>query len=226
MLRALVEHWQLKLLSVILAAALWFFVASAERMEVALAVPIEYVGLQGPLTLEGPRRETVDVQVQATRWAAERVSPGTVRVRVDVGTLREGDNLVHLLPESVQAPSGVRVTRVTPAWTSVRAARAEVRTVQVVPQVQGRPAPAHSLGAVVVTPATVQIKGPRTTIERRTVVETLPVDVSGRRQPVTQTVGLALPDSIVVVDRPTVDVTVDIRPEDAMQEQPAARPRR
>ena len=225
MLRAVVQHWQLKLLSLLLAGGLWFFVASAERTEVALVVPIEYVGLEGPLTLDGPRRAAVDVQLQATRWAADRVSPATVRVRVDVSSLREGDNLVQLQPDSVQTPTGVRVTRVTPAWTSVRTARAEVRTVQVVPQVQGRPAANHVVGPVVVAPTTVQIKGPRTTIERRTVVETLPVDVSGRRGPVTQTVGLALPESVSLVDRRTVDVTVDIRPEGAMQQR-AAGPQR
>jgi YbbR domain-containing protein len=225
MLRVVVQHWQLKLLSLLLAAGLWFYVASAERTEIALAVPIEYVGLEGPLTLEGPRRGTVDVQLQAARWAADRVSPATVRVRVDVSGLREGDNLVHLLPDSVQTPAGVQVTRVTPAWTSVRAARAEVRTVQVVAQLQGRPAANHVLGPVAVAPTTVQIKGPRTTIERRTVIETLPVDVSGRREPVTQTVGLALPDSVSLVDRRTVDVTVDIRPEGTMQQR-AAGPQR
>jgi hypothetical protein len=221
MLRVLVEHWHLKLLSLLLAVGLWLFVASAERTEITLTVPIEYVGLDGPLTLDGPRRESADVQLQATRWTAERVSPGSVRVRVDLGALREGDNLIHLLPDSVETPVGVRVTRVTPAWTTVRAGRPQVRTVQVLPQLQGRPAANHVLGPVVVAPTTVQIKGPRTTIEARSVVETRPVDVSGRREPMTQTVELALPDSVSVVDRRTVDVTVDIRPEGAMQQRAA-----
>ena len=218
MLRALIEYWQLKLLSVILAAGLWLFVASAQRSEIALAVPVEYVGLEGPLALEGPQRETVDVQVRATRWAAERVTPTSVRVRVDVSGLREGDNLVQLWPDSVQAPPGVRVTRVAPAWTTVRVVRAATKTVPVVAQVQGSPAPAHVLRQVVVTPATVEIRGPRTTIEARNAVDTLPVDVSGHREAVTRTVGLALPESVYPVDRRTVEVTVDIRPEETMQE--------
>jgi YbbR domain-containing protein len=218
MLRALLEHWQLKLLAVVLAAGLWLFVASAQRTEIVLAVPIEYVGLEGPLALEGRQRDTVDVQVQATRWAAERVSPASIRVRVDVAGLREGDNRVQLLPDSVTAPVGVQVTRVAPAWVAVRTVRAATKTVPVVPRVQGSPAPAHNLSRVVVEPATVQIKGPRTTIEARTAVDTLPVDVSGRREPVTRTVGLALPESVYAVDRRTVEVTVDIRPEDAMQQ--------
>ena len=213
MLRVLTGHWQLKLLALALSVGLWLFIGSAERTEIALALPVEYVGLEGPLTLDGPRREMVDVQVQSTRWAAARVSPASVHVRVDISGLREGDNVVHLAPESVQAPSGVRVTRVSPTWATVRTVRAATRTVRVVPQVQGSPAPAHVLGPVVVEPATVEIKGPRTTIEGRSAVETLPVDVSGRRAPVTQSVGLALPDSVYPVDRRTVSVTVEIRPQ-------------
>jgi YbbR domain-containing protein len=217
MLRALVDGWQLKLLSLVLAVGLWLFVGTAERMEIALAVPIEYVGLEGPLALEGPRPESVEVQVRASRWAAARVSPASVRVRVDVGQLREGDNLVHLLAENVEAPPGVRVMRAAPAWATVRVARAATKTVPVVARLQGRPAPAHVLRRVVVEPSTVEIKGPRTTIELRTAVDTLPVDVSGRREAVTRTVGLVLPESIYSVDRRTVEVTVDIRPEETMR---------
>jgi len=60
-----------------------------------------------------------------------------------------------------------------------------------------------------------------TTYQASTVkFETLPVDVSGRRAPVTQTVGLALPDSIYPVDRRTVSVTVEIRPATTSQTRP------
>ena len=218
MLRIIVRDWQLKLLALLLAVGLWLFVGTAQRREIILAVPVEYVGLEGPFTLDRPRQETVEVQVQASRWAAERVSPTSVRVRVDVAGLSEGDNLVHLLPESVEAPAGVRVTRVAPAWATVRVVRAETKTVPVVARVLGQPAPTYVMRRVVVQPPTVEIRGPRTTIEERTVVDTLPVDVSGRREALTRTVGLALPESIYPVDRRTVEVTVDIRPEETMQE--------
>jgi YbbR domain-containing protein len=218
MLMVLGRDWQLKLLALALAIGLWLFVGTAQRTEIALAVPVEYVGLEGPLALDRPRQETVDVQVLATRWSADRVSPTSLRVRVDVAGLREGDNLVHLLPESVEAPRGVRVTRVSPAWARVRVVRATTKTVPVVARVLGDPAPAHVLRRVVVQPATVEIRGPRTTIESRTAIDTLPVDVSGSREAVTRTVGLALPESIYAVDRRTVEVTVDIRPEDTMQQ--------
>jgi YbbR domain-containing protein len=98
--------------------------------------------------------------------------------------------------------------------------------VRIVPRIQGHPAAAFVVGRVVVEPAVVQIKGPRTTIESRTAVETLPVDVSGRREAVTQTVGLELPESVVAMERRAVQVTVDIRPEDTMDgRSPGSQPR-
>lgn len=216
MLRALVGQWQLKLLSLALAVGLWLFVASTDPREIMLAVPVEYIGLEGSLTVEGPRREAVDVQVHAPRWAAAAVSPATVRVQVDVARLREGDNLVPLQPDAINVPAGVRVIRVAPGWVTVRVIRTATRSVRVVPRILGRPAFSFVVGRVVVEPSIVQIKGPRTTIESRTAVETLPVDVSGRREAVTLTVGLELPDSVVAMERRAVQVTVDIRPEDTM----------
>jgi hypothetical protein len=52
MLRALGRDWQLKLLAILLAVGLWLFVGTAQRREIALAVPVEYVGLEGPFALD------------------------------------------------------------------------------------------------------------------------------------------------------------------------------
>src|SRR4029453_7181418 len=226
MLRVLFGQWQLKLLSLALAVGLWLFVASTEPREIMLAVPVEYVGLEGSLTIEGPRREAVDVQVHAPRWAAGAVSPATVRVQVDVGRLREGDNLVPLHPDAFTVPAGVRVTRVAPGWVTVRVIRTATRSVRIVPRIQGRPAFSFVVAPIGVDPSIFQIRGPRTTIESRTAVEPLPVDVSGRREAVTQMVGLELPESVVAMERRAVQVTVDIRPEDTMDGRPSGSQRR
>jgi hypothetical protein len=44
-------------------------------------------------------------------------------------------------------------------------------------------------------------------------VETVPVDVAGRRETVTQNVGLVLPESVYLTGQPRVLVTVEIKPE-------------
>jgi YbbR domain-containing protein len=163
------------------------------------------------MVLVGTPREAVDVQVEAARWAAARLAPADVRVRVDLSRAREGDNTLQLSAGDVQAPAGVSVVRVSPNWVRVAVATAATRALRVVPRLRGSPPADVQLGRVVVEPATVQVKGPRTTIEERATVETAPVDVTGLRQSVTRTVGLLLPDSVYPTTQRTVQVTVEIR---------------
>jgi YbbR domain-containing protein len=215
--RWLVHNWQLKLLSVLLATIVWFFVVSADRSQIGFAAPVEYVGLEGSRVVLGTPRETVDVQLEAARWAAARLTPASVRVRIDVSKLAEGEHVVPLSTQNVEAPSGVQVLRVWPSAVRVTLANATVKAVRVVPQIRGKPAADHALGRVAVEPQIVEVKGPRTTIEGRTTVETAPVDVTGIRQSITQSVGLLLPDSVYATTQRTVQVTVEIRPEESMR---------
>ena len=211
MLAALARNWQLKLLAAVLAVVVWFFVVSANRSRFGFAAPVEYVGLEAGMVLIGAPRETVDVQVEAARWAAARLAPTDVRVRVNLSRAREGDNTLPLSADDVQAPAGVNVVRIAPTSVRVSVAIAATRALRVVPQLRGSPPPDVRLGRVVVEPATVQVKGPRTTIEERATVETAPVDVTDLRQSVTRTVGLQLPDSVYPTTQRTVQVTVEIR---------------
>jgi len=218
MLRALVAHWELKLIAVIVAATLWFWVATSEQAQIALAAPVEYVGLSPELVVVGGQRETVDVEVRAIRSVVARLGPETVRVRLDLSGMEQGESIVLVVPTDVQVPPGATVTRITPARLLIAVAAAATGTAKVVPQLKGTPAPGYAVQRVVVDPSTVRIRGPRSTIEARGEVSTLPIDVSGTRRTVSQSVGLMLPAATYLTRERTVRVTVEIA-EDGMSQQ-------
>ena len=111
----LLNNWGLKVLAMAVAAVVWFFVVGADRSQIGFAAPIEYVGLEGMRVVLGTPRETADVQLEAARWAAARVTPASVRVRVDVSKLGEGEHVVQLSTQQVEAPPGVQVVRIWPS---------------------------------------------------------------------------------------------------------------
>src|SRR2546429_6756793 len=115
MVRRLLANWELKLLSVVIAFALWLVVVGGGKSQRAVAAVVEYTGLDGDLVLVGRPRDTVDVELEAARWAVTRLTPGAVRVRASLSGMREGENVVALSPDLVQTPPGVVVRRVTPA---------------------------------------------------------------------------------------------------------------
>jgi YbbR domain-containing protein len=211
-------NWPLRLLALLIAFVLWLFVVGSERRQVSTTADIEYVGLRPDVVLLGDLPDRLDLQLETTRWAGRRVTREPLRVRVDVATLQEGETMVPISPADVEAPPGIRVTRIAPPWVRVTLARALERPLPVVPTVRGAPARGHVVQRVTVDPPTVTVRGPRTTIERRDRVETAPVDVSGSRRNVTQTVALLLPEFVTPTTRAhTVQVTVEIQPEARMQ---------
>jgi len=218
MLRALTTHWELKLMAIVVACTLWFFVATSEKSQLALAAPVEYVGLPAELVVVGGQRETLDVELRAVRSVVARLGPETVRVQVDLTGLHPGESVVQLTPSDVQAPPGATVTRITPSRLQLTMAPAATGSAKVVPHIQGTPAAGFRVQRIQVEPSTVRIKGPRSTIELRGEVSTVPVDVSGSRRSVTQSVGLVLPASTYLIRERTVRVTVEIA-EDGMSQQ-------
>jgi YbbR domain-containing protein len=217
MIAWLVRDWHLKILAVGVAFALWLFVVGSERRQVSAAAPVEYVGVPADAVLVGDLSQRVELQLEATRWAARRVTPESLRVRVNVATAGEGESLIPVSPSDVEAPPGVRITRITPPWVRVSLIGAIERTLPVAAQVRGHPAAGFAVRRVTVAPSTVVLKGPRTTIERRDRVETAPVDVTGSRASVTQSVRLLVPELVAPTRGDTVEVTVEIQPEDRMQ---------
>jgi YbbR domain-containing protein len=223
MLRVLTDHWEVKVVAVAVAFTLWFFVATSEQAQLGLATPVEYVGLAPELVLVTGQRESVDVQVRAVRSVVARLGPETMRVHVDLTGLREGDTVVQLTPSDVQVPPGATVTRITPARLQLTVAPGATGTATVVPQVFGAPASGYTIRRVQAEPSTVSIKGPRSTIEARGEISTLPVDVSGSRRTVVQSVGLMLPASTYLTRERMVQVTVEIAEDSMSQQQPGAR---
>jgi hypothetical protein len=211
----LTRHWPLKLASLGVAVGLWLLVAVADRVHLAVSAPVEYVGVPADVLLVPDERDRVDLQLQVARFAASRVGADSVRVRVNVAPLGEGENRVLLSAADVQAPPGVRVVRINPSSLRVIVLPAAEATLPVTPRLRGQPAPGYAVGRVEVEPSSVVVKGPRSTIGARETIETAPVDITGSRATVTQTVGLVLPEMVYPVRGGNVQVTVDIRPERA-----------
>src|SRR2546426_2084778 len=165
MVRRLLANWELKLLSVVIAFALWLVVVGGGKSQLAVAAVVEYTGLDGDLVLVGRPRDTVDVEVEAARWAVTRLTPGAVRVRVNLNGMREGESVVALSPDLVQTPPGVVVRRVTPAPPPGRLAGAVAKTLRGGPPIPGTPQPPPAILRVGGEPAPLQGKGPRPTID-------------------------------------------------------------
>lgn len=117
--RALLDHWQLKLLSVLFAVALWLFVVSEDKVETVFAAPLELREVPPGLEIARVETDTVEVRVRGLRSIVSRVRDRDLRVTVDLEGASPGETVVRLLPEQIRVPRGVEVLRVTPSRVRV-----------------------------------------------------------------------------------------------------------
>ena len=84
--RWLVHNWELKLLAVLMAAVVWFFVVSADRSQIGFAAPVEYVGLEGSrisrvITVYDVRPGQPGLQAKRQNLAEQGFAPLAVQMR-------------------------------------------------------------------------------------------------------------------------------------------------
>jgi hypothetical protein len=112
---ALLHNWELKLLSLGLASALWLFVMTSEKGEMTVTAPVELHSIPAGLAVAGERPESVDVQLRGFRVSLARLAPAEVRARVSLAGVRAGEVTVRIVPEQIGVPPGVTVLRVSPS---------------------------------------------------------------------------------------------------------------
>jgi len=147
----------LKVLSIVLASLLWGVVAGQREAERSLRVPLEYRNIPPDLELLGEPASLVDVRVRGSSGVLGELRGADLVAVLDLRTARTGRRLFHLLPDDIDVPTGVKVLQVTPSTLSLTFEASASRTVPVVPDLDGDPAPGYLVGRVTTEPPTVDV---------------------------------------------------------------------
>lgn len=205
------RHIGLKLLSVALAALVWFLVSGEQIVERALRIPLEFTNLPAEIELVGDAPTVVDVRVRGSSGALSRAESGELVAVLDLRTARPGQRLFHLAGSDVRTPFGIEVVRIAPSNVLIAFELPATKVVPVVPGVDGEPGEGYVVGTATADPASVEVVGPSTAVARLTAAMTEPVSVAGATGPVTETVNVGVADPSVRLESPvSAQVTVDV----------------
>lgn len=179
MFKLITENWTLKLMSLVFALMLWFFIMGERRLEVNYRVPLELQNLPRELMVANETPSMVDVRISGPRTLLMKVSPNDISIAVDLTGLRPGLTSFRRLEERLNLPSGLRVTRLSPSFVDVRLERIQQKTVPVTVALSGEPMSGYVVANVRATPDHVAIEGAETELKNVTDVITDEVDLTG-----------------------------------------------
>jgi YbbR domain-containing protein len=177
-LASLGRHKALKLLSVLLALALWFAVSGEERTETTLSLALELVNTPPSLVITSEVPPSLQVRVTGPRSIINKLSQTRLSQTIDLAGYKSGHHPYFFGPNSFSFPRGVQVTRISPNPIHLVLATSMTRTLSIKPVLEGSPPEGYEVLETKSRPEKVVVKGPASELQDLKYLSTLPIDVS------------------------------------------------
>ena len=173
------KNLSLKLISILLAAILWYFVVSERSGETAISVPLDFRNIPTSLIIIKNPEESINLRISGPATLLGRLSPKNVKAIIDLSDARPGAAKFAIQPEQITIPRGLSVTMVSPASVVLRFDKLIKRSLPVEAVLVGKPLEGFQLTSVGIDPPVVEIAGARDELNGLKKIPTEEVDISG-----------------------------------------------
>jgi YbbR domain-containing protein len=202
------HNFGLKVLSLVLAAGLWFLLAHEEPAEVALRAPIVFQNVPQSLEISSESIPEAQIRVRGPDRVIRQLQPNEVHAEINLADAKPGERTFDLTSQQVRHPRDVAVVQVVPSQLHLAFDTRLTREVEIHPRVTSAEADVR----VEADPPRVTITGPRRRVEKVEAATTDPIDATGVRGSAVFTTNAYVPDPLVQVVQPTsIHVTVIVQ---------------
>lgn len=201
------NNFGLKISAVLIAVFLWFFVTSQGQSEILLEAPLEFKDIPAELGIAGSSAKSVTLTVRGQERFMKGLNASDLRVFIDLGKAKQGENAYHVNKDEVKLPFAMSVMSVSPSAIRVKLEEMAEKSVYVNPQLLGSPENG-SVASVVVEPKVVMIRGLKSELRKIDRIRTEPLDISHIRRSLTEELDLDMAGINVKADITKVKVKV------------------
>lgn len=203
----------IKIISLILAIALWMFVVGEETAEIGLTIPLEIINVPSDLVVTNDVIQDLNVRVSGPRRLIRRIASENLSKIIDLKGVQPGEIGFEIVPEDLPLPGGVKVTRLSPSTVTIQVEKIESKKLNILPVLQGSPKKGYEVVSVKFKPDTVTVTGPSKELATLDAVWTKPINVEKKTDSFTQPVTLEiLSNQISTKTQSPVEVEVAIEP--------------
>jgi YbbR domain-containing protein len=169
-----------KLLSLLIAVALWIAVAREPELATSLAVPIDFKSLPEDLDIGSNAPDRVRLEIRGPSGRLSRDNLNDVAVVLDLSDAHAGERTYNIRPSNINLPAGVSFYRALPSQITLRFDKLATREVEIVlaPYSKGPPE-GYRVRAYTLEPSKTRLRGPEERLKSITRVTLDPVDLSG-----------------------------------------------
>jgi YbbR domain-containing protein len=178
--RVFLDDWLMKIVALAITTALWLGVSGLRQPTTRSINNVSLNTLVSKdLEVTNSMMPDVDIEITGDKRAVDEVNGNDLSVRLDLTDLKDGDRTVHLTPQgiTVDLPSGVTVTKISPEKIAVKLERVEEALVPVRIETDGEIAEGFEIYSRSALPAKVRVRGPKSFVESLSFVTTEKIDL-------------------------------------------------
>jgi YbbR domain-containing protein len=180
--QSLSKNWGLKVISVVVAAAVWLYANAVAERTRTFNVPVVLANVPPGTVVTAGSERTVPVFVRGRGMDLLSFTDEDFSAKVDLQGRKLGPTTQEISTGDISLPPGCELTilNVLPHRELVITLDAEkVKKVRVRPRIVGQPSEGLTVARVTCDRPEVRLRGPATALSEMTYVETAPVDISG-----------------------------------------------
>jgi hypothetical protein len=209
--RYVLHNFGLKVLSLLLAAGLWFLISPDEQpAEVAVRAPIVFQHVPSHLEISSESIPEAQIRVRGPERVIRQLQANEIHAEIELADVKPGDRTFDLTSQQVRHPRDVTVVQVVPSQLHLAFDTRLTRDVEIHPRITV--AADEQIIKSDADPPSVTITGPSHHVERIDAATTDPIDASGTRGSAVFTTNVFVGDPLVqVVHTTSIRVTVVVQ---------------
>lgn len=203
------SDWLMKIIAVVLATGLWWFVNYWSYTEQSFNLPIQYKNLPADLVVVETSDTAASFVAKGKADSVKNINQKSIKPVVYLDDAKPGTNLFKI-ELVLNEPQSDMIINLLKDKVRLRIDRIATRVLPVQPVILGTPSDGFMVDNIQIDRNSVTIKGPSEVLASMEYIETKPVQVNGISNEITVTVDPELPKSVTALTPERFTVTVSV----------------
>ena len=203
------KEWVLKVISLMLAIVLWYFVGGEDQVNKNVMIPIEIINLPSDLVISNQFKKEIEVTVSGPQSIIQEMSSRAITRQVDLSSATPGTMVIDNDNDHIPVPRGITVQRVQPSSIILSLDKLIQKKFPVTARTVGQVPDGYVLKVLKMDPEVITITGPLTILSQVNELYTKPINLEGMKQSIQLQIPLVLEPAIVELIGQT-SVTADL----------------
>jgi YbbR domain-containing protein len=205
------ENTSYKIVALLITLILWVIILGNRESSMLKMIPTEYLLPRDAMIVNNVPHE-VAFKVIGPRLVLRKFADSSEPLTIDLSSALEGLTTVRIHPDSINVPSGLRVVSVMPATITPSLEKIISRKAAIHLVTSGTLPQGLMLKSIEIIPNEWTVSGARSVIEKLSVVQTAPIDLSKIKDSLSEDVPLIIDEQGVIKQKdPRVRINLVVK---------------